>query len=114
MLGVMGCALAARTGTVAGAAAAGGALGGPVGAGVGAGVGLLSVEAYQGELLDGQVRDAAFSSAPPGLSFWGFVDRNWVWFVVIGVLLFTPSTQYLLSKAKQWRNKDSQKPSQNA
>lgn len=107
MLAMTGCALAARTGTVAGAAAAGGALGGPVGAGVGAGIGLLSVEAYQGEVLDGQVRDAAFSSAPPGLSFWGFVDRNWAWLVVIGLLLFTPSAQYLASKAKKlWQRKD--------
>lgn len=99
-MGIASCALAARTGTVAGAAAAGGALGGPVGAGVGAGVGLLSVEAYQGELLDGRVQDAAFSSAPPGLGFWGFIDRNLVWLALVALLVFTPSAQYLLKKLK--------------
>lgn len=100
MLTMTGCAIAARTGTVAAAAAAGGALGGPVGAGVGAGVGLLSVEAYQGEVLNGQVREAAFSSPQPIATAWSFLTDIWPW-VAIAILIFTPSGQYLFRKAKE-------------
>jgi hypothetical protein len=100
-MGLASCALAARTSAVAGSAAAGGLLGGPVGAGVGAGVALLGVEAYQGEVLGGEVKDAALAgSAPPALSLFGFLDRNWWWMVML-VLVFTPSGQYLFGKLKK-------------